>query len=164
MPSEGTPLTKENLVKAGDYISEKATSLTNDGNSTPLLILTVLGGVGMVISSAIALFGKVILLDFFGVILECVCAALGVVIILLEVNQKLPTPVSGFEDIIEERCKFLQTMTGKAGLYALSGLLKILMVDLINLIIGLFMFFLAFIAYMIGRKRSEYSEMISIAV
>jgi len=167
MPSERTPLTKENLVMASNFMTEKATSLadsTHDGNSMPLRLLTILGGLAMLVSSVMGLFGKAIFLDFIGVFVECLCAVFGVLIVLLEVKDKLPTPVKGFEEFIETRCKFLESMTGKACLYGLSGFLKILQTSLINLIVGAFMCFLAVTTDIVGRKRSEYSEMVSIAV
>jgi len=184
MASESTPLTpgvalgnaknvissvmnKENASAAAAYVQDKAEMLrrmTTEGNLS-IRVMAFLGGVAMVVTNFLSLFGRFITLRFLSFLICIYTFLFGILICALEGKSfAVPTFIS---ERIRKYALFLDYVWGRGGLYFFAGSLQFSQWTVIDIIVGGFMCFVGATYIIVGKstatklselRKSMYSE------
>uniref|UniRef100_A0A7S2EDZ4 EF-hand domain-containing protein n=1 Tax=Trieres chinensis TaxID=1514140 RepID=A0A7S2EDZ4_TRICV len=149
-------LTRENAEKAAGYVKDQAEKLSIAAKSGTWSIraLALLGGIGMVTTGALSLFGRIVTLHWVSALINFYVIILGVLVIILEGRKWLPVPKS-FEANVRKYALFLDFIWGRGCLYFFIGSLQFSLMNMIDITVGLFMCFVGIAYVWFGMKAAK---------
>jgi hypothetical protein len=149
-------LTAENAGKAGDFLKVKAgelAKLATEGDRN-IRNLAIVGGVAMVVTSAMGCIGNALRLHFLGALISFYTAVLGCVVLSLEATTILPTP-QAWTIQLHHYALFLKYVWGRGYTYFVAGSLQASQWNLPDAIVGFLMMFVGVMYVITGRTTAE---------
>lgn len=158
---ENTPLFASTATTHQGIINETVQKIQRLNESAPysFRVLGLVGGIAMLVSNSLAIFGRILTLNFTAAIISVYCAIFGTIIILLEADTitEAGTWPDGrrLQEGIRFYCKFLEYSWGRGLLYFFVGTLQSANWNLIDWIVGRFMMFVGISACASGIKTAQ---------
>ena len=167
MTAESTPLlsqvnqamaglmTKKNVEHAQAVATERAAAVraSFETGDFSLRLLVLLGGAGVIISSAIGFISHAIFLNFTGTLVELYTFAFGCIIMVLE-SRQLSLPQVYMEKVLKYAL-FLKFIWGRGVLYSLAGTLQATQGSLMDLIVGLYVMAVGLVFIVLGYITAQ---------
>eukprot|EP00586_Coscinodiscus_wailesii_P020207 CAMPEP_0172495758 /NCGR_PEP_ID=MMETSP1066-20121228/76000_1 /TAXON_ID=671091 /ORGANISM="Coscinodiscus wailesii, Strain CCMP2513" /LENGTH=261 /DNA_ID=CAMNT_0013267643 /DNA_START=94 /DNA_END=879 /DNA_ORIENTATION=- len=150
-----TVMTKENAAATANFVKDKAEMLKQMATegSISIRVLAFLGGVAMVVTSFLCLFGRFLTLKFVSLLICIYTLLFGILICALEGKSfAVPRSISAR---IRKYALFLDFVWGRGGLYFFAGSLQFSQLNLIDMAVGAFMCCVGVTYIIVGKSTAK---------
>mmetsp|Transcript_5074 Transcript_5074/g.7850 ORF Transcript_5074/g.7850 Transcript_5074/m.7850 type:complete len:271 (+) Transcript_5074:474-1286(+) len=141
----------ETATFVNEAANEAAVRFHKAGRDGPIRAMALLGGLAMIVSNGIMIFGRFIKLDFTGSLLALYCTLFGFIVAVLEATAGPPN----VQQAIRYYAKFLEYTWGRGMLYFFVGTLQASHWNVMDWAVGGWMMLTGLIAIMVGGSAGK---------